>query len=103
MRKLENKVVIVTGASSGIGAATARLFAAEGASLALASRAIHKLQALAASLGPRAIAIETDITDPVQVQEMVRRCAGRFGLENSPPDMDRREPLCVRPLSLARS
>ncbi|MCZ6491515.1 MAG: SDR family NAD(P)-dependent oxidoreductase [Acidobacteria bacterium] len=79
MRKLENKVVIVTGASSGIGAATARLFAAEGASLALASRAIHKLQALADSLGPRAIAIETDITDPVQVQEMVRRCAERFG------------------------
>ena len=79
MRKLENKVVIVTGASSGIGAAIARLFAAEGASLALASRAIDKLESLASALGPRAVAIETDVTDPAQIQEMTRRCVERFG------------------------
>ena len=79
MRKLENKVVIVTGASSGIGAAIARLFAAEGASLALASRAIGKLESLASALGPRAVALETDVTDPARVQEMTRRCVERFG------------------------
>ena len=79
LRKLENKVVIVTGASSGIGAAIARLFAAEGASLALASRAIDKLESLASELGPRAVAIETDVTDPAQIQEMTRRCVERFG------------------------
>ena len=52
MNKLENKVAIVTGASSGIGASIARLFAAEGAKLVLASRSFDKLQALAHALGP---------------------------------------------------
>lgn len=79
MGKLENKVVIVTGASSGIGAAIARLFTAEGANVALVARSSDKLQSLAHALGPRAMVLETDVTDPLRVREMTRLCAERFG------------------------
>ena len=79
MKKLENKVVLITGASSGIGAAIARLFAREGAKLALAARSLEKLQALAASLGPDAIPLQTDMADPSQVRQMVRTTIERFG------------------------
>jgi short-subunit dehydrogenase len=79
MRKLENKVVIVTGASSGIGEAIARLFAAEGARLALVARSFDKLEALARSLGSGAVPIRADMANPAEVREMVRLAAERFG------------------------
>ena len=79
MNKLANKVVLITGASSGIGAALARVFAAEGARVALAARSGEKLQALAASFGPNALALPTDVTDSAQVRRMVQATVERFG------------------------
>ena len=63
MKRLEGKVAIVTGANSGIGKATAELFAREGADLVLAARRLDKLQeveAYAASQGVRAISVATE-------------------------------------------
>src|SRR5258708_7642829 len=79
MKKLENKVVLITGASIGIGASIARLFAVEGAKLALAARSLDMLETLARSLGPDVISIRTDMTDPAQIGEMVRLTVERFG------------------------
>lgn len=79
MRKLENKVVIITGATMGIGESLARLFAAVGAKLTLAARSRDKLETLARSLGPDALPVRTDMTDPAAIREMVRLTVERFG------------------------
>jgi len=79
VKKLANKVVLITGASSGIGAALARVFAEEGARVALAARSAEKLRALAGSLGADALAVPTDMTDPAQVRRMVEVTVERFG------------------------
>lgn len=57
------RVAVVTGASSGIGAATARALAADGYRLALLARRVDRVTALAAGLGQDALAIEADVTD----------------------------------------
>lgn len=74
----DRRVVILTGASAGIGAATARLFAAAGAHLVLAARRPEPLAELAASL-PGALAVPTDVADPVACHALVAAAVAHFG------------------------
>jgi citronellol/citronellal dehydrogenase len=78
----QNKVVVVTGASRGIGAVTAGLFATHGADLVIAARRGDLLEQSAArirSLDRRCLAVPTDATDPNQVAIMVERALQEFG------------------------
>lgn len=79
---LNDAVVIVTGSSSGIGAATARAFAGYGAQVVLAARRAGELEAQAQAIsakGQRALAIPTDITDQAQIARLVEQTIERFG------------------------
>ena len=80
-RRLEGTVALVTGASSGIGEATAVALAAEGASVAVAARRRDRLEALAARIGDdaRVLVLETDVTDEGQARAMVERTVAELG------------------------
>jgi NAD(P)-dependent dehydrogenase (short-subunit alcohol dehydrogenase family) len=83
--RLEGKVAIITGAGSGIGEATAIIFAREGARVALADRREAKIQAVTDRItGERgeAIAIQTDVRYAEQVQNLVNKTVERFGKVN---------------------
>ena len=75
---LEDRVVIVTGASSGIGLATAKLLAKQGAKLALVSRSKEKLERLSAEL-PDSLAVPADMTRASEIDAMVRETMEHFG------------------------
>jgi NADP-dependent 3-hydroxy acid dehydrogenase YdfG len=77
----DDPVFLITGASSGIGAATARQAAAAGHRLVLAARSTDKLEALAGELGgaERAIAVTCDVTDFAQQEAMVQAALDAFG------------------------
>ncbi len=73
--RFEGKIVVVTGASSGVGAETARLFAAEGARVVMAARTAAPLEAAAKEIGAEALAVPTDVSDPEGVRALLRRAA----------------------------
>ena len=82
--RFEGKVVIVTGASSGIGRSTARLFAMEGAKVVAAARRLKRLEDLrdkvAAENAPGVILpVKTDVRDPAQIEAMFDTCLKEFG------------------------
>lgn len=76
---LDGRVAIVTGASSGIGEATARLFAEAGCKVVLAARRGDLLRKLSAELGDYAFPVRTDITDPAACEALAARTVERFG------------------------
>ena len=80
--RLDGRVAIVTGASSGFGAAIGRLFAQAGARLTLAARREDRLNEVAGSLAAPneyVLAVQTDVTDDAQVRRMVAMTLDRFG------------------------
>ncbi|MBD1832193.1 SDR family NAD(P)-dependent oxidoreductase [Cyanobacteria bacterium FACHB-472] len=80
--KLDGKVAIVTGASAGIGEATAIALAAEGAQVAIAARRFDRLNAVCdriATAGGKALPIVADITDETQVQNLVEKANAQLG------------------------
>jgi NADP-dependent 3-hydroxy acid dehydrogenase YdfG len=84
MRQIRDMVVIVTGASSGIGEATAWAFGRAGARLVLAARRLERLQTLAGEIqalgtGAEALAVATDLSREADVQRMVEAARDRYG------------------------
>jgi NADP-dependent 3-hydroxy acid dehydrogenase YdfG len=82
MSSLQGKVVLITGASSGIGAAAARLFAREGCSVVLAARRIERLEQLAGEIraqGGQALAVPLDVSRAEQVEAAVQAALAAFG------------------------
>ena len=79
---LKDKVVLITGASSGFGEDAARLFAKEGCKVALAARRLDRLQALAADIqnrGGEALAIPVDMNEPAEIEVMVQTVLDIYG------------------------
>lgn len=82
MKELANKVVVITGASSGIGAALAREFSKEGAKLALLARRLDRLESLQEELtreGGQCIAIKCDVTQENEIRDAFSTIHGTFG------------------------
>ena len=82
MAKLDGKVAVVTGASSGIGEATVRSLVAEGAAVVAGARRKERLDGLVEEVtqgGGKAIAVECDVTDEEQAHALVRRAVEEFG------------------------
>jgi NAD(P)-dependent dehydrogenase (short-subunit alcohol dehydrogenase family) len=109
-KPLAGRVALITGASGGIGQATARELARQGASVVLAARRTDLLDAMATELGAagfEALAVPTDLTDTAQIEPLVERALERFGkidilinnagigssrsLAKTPPEAIRRE------------
>lgn len=79
MQDLTGKIAVITGASSGIGEAAARLLAAEGMTVVLAARRKERIDALVEELGDKAIAVEVDVGEAAQVAALFDVVRGRFG------------------------
>ena len=82
MSSIAGKVVVITGASSGMGAAAARHLAAQGASVVLGARRIERLEMLAGAItatGGKALVVQTDVTNRAQVQRLVDAAVDRNG------------------------
>ncbi|CAJ0715026.1 putative oxidoreductase [Ralstonia edaphis] len=82
MNAITNKVVVITGASSGLGEATARLLAKRGARLVLGARRLDRLEKLATDItaaGGEAIAVATDVAKRADVEHLIKVGLDRFG------------------------
>lgn len=82
LKKLKNQVIVITGATSGIGLVTARMAAKRGTRLVLAARSQDALQQLTSEIeqgGGRAIHVVADVGKPEDVHEIVRAAQGAFG------------------------
>jgi len=109
MSRLSGRVVAITGASAGIGRATAERCAAEGAAVVLSARRVDRLNAIVATIasaGGRALAVSGDVTHEEDMQALVARAVDAFGrldvivcnagigyhgpLDDTPPEVMRR-------------
>jgi ribitol 2-dehydrogenase len=79
MRALKGKSVLVTGASSGIGRASARAFAKEGMRVAVSARSTDRLRELVKELGPDAIMLTADLTSAAETDELIRQAIAKLG------------------------
>ncbi len=82
MNDLKDKIVIVTGASSGIGLACAKAFAAKGCKMVLAARSINKLKETEAELsaaGTDVLTVQTDVSQEDDCQRLIKNTVARFG------------------------
>src|ERR1700730_15418223 len=77
--RLANKTAFITGGNSGIGLATAKLFVAEGAKVAITGRNRETLEAVAKELGPNAFAIVADATDVAATEKAGAKAVEKFG------------------------
>ncbi len=78
---IEGKIIVITGASSGLGEAAARMLSEQGATVVLGARRVERLQTLVDELagkGGEAIALQTDVTDREQVQALVDAAVERY-------------------------
>jgi NADP-dependent 3-hydroxy acid dehydrogenase YdfG len=81
-KNIEGKIIVITGASSGLGEATARLLSVEGATVVLAARRADRIKELADELerqGGKALAVTTDVTDCQQVKALVDKAVKTYG------------------------
>jgi len=79
---ITGKIVVITGASSGLGEATARMLASQGATVVLGARRMDRLEALAKEItagGGKALAVSTDVTKREQVQALVDAAVSTYG------------------------
>jgi NAD(P)-dependent dehydrogenase (short-subunit alcohol dehydrogenase family) len=79
MLRLQNKVAIIAGGATGIGAACARRFVAEGAKVVVGDLNIKTAQQLAASLGPNASAVQYDASDDASIKALIEGVAAKHG------------------------
>jgi NADP-dependent 3-hydroxy acid dehydrogenase YdfG len=79
MGRLDGKVAVITGATSGIGARTAEVFVAEGAKTVIAGRRAAEGEALANKLGAQCIFLKTDVTDEAQMRALITLAVTKFG------------------------
>ncbi|MCQ4318794.1 SDR family oxidoreductase [Stutzerimonas stutzeri] len=79
LENLQGKVAVITGASSGIGEAAARLLVDEGVNVVMSARRLEKISVLAEELGPLASAVQLDVTDALQVNDLFESVRAKHG------------------------
>ena len=79
MQGVENKVIVITGASSGIGEATAKILANNGAKVVLSARREERLQKLASTIGDNAIYLKSDVSNAEDMKALIALAKEKFG------------------------